>query len=68
MPVMNLTEVRRILRKNGFVYERSNGDHDIYYKDGKHISIPVHKTMHPMMWKRLMKENNLKVGDRNDKN
>lgn len=47
----------KIVQKNGYTYSRHNGDHAIYVKDGKHISIP-HK-LECVIARRLIKENKL---------
>lgn len=53
-------EFVKIVRANGFEYERSKGSHDIYYnKQGRHISIPA--TLVDVIARRLIKENQLKV-------
>lgn len=56
-------ELIRILKNNGYEYDRSNGDHDIYInrETGNSISITAGKTMNKMVVRRLIKENNLKV-------
>lgn len=52
-------EFIKIVERNGFRYERHNGDHAIYYNDkGRHISIP--KKLECVIAHRLIKENNLK--------
>ena len=53
-------EFKRILRDNGFILHRTNGDHQIYYKDGKHISIPARRC-NRMLCQRLIKEYGLNV-------
>lgn len=52
-------EFIRIVRKNGYLYNRHNGDHTIYVKDGKHISIP--RRLKCVIARRLIKENNLDI-------
>lgn len=48
----------RIVKNNGFQYNRYNGDHAIYVNDkGRHISIP--KNLECVIARRLIKENNL---------
>lgn len=42
---------------NDFRYDRHNGDHAIYVKCGRHISIP--KNLESVIARRLIKENNL---------
>ena len=49
----------KIVQKNGYTYSRHNGDHAIYVKDGKHISIP-HKLV-CVIARRLIKENKLNI-------
>lgn len=51
-------EFIRIVEKNGFSYNRHNGDHAIYVNTkGNHISIP--KKLKSVIARRLIKENNL---------
>lgn len=51
-------EFIRIVKRNGFSYNRHNGDHAIYVNElGRHISIP-HK-LECVIARRLIKENNL---------
>lgn len=52
-------EFIKIVKKNGFHFERHSGDHAIYYNnDGRHISIP--RNLKCVIAQRLIKENNLK--------
>jgi predicted RNA binding protein YcfA (HicA-like mRNA interferase family) len=51
-------EFIRIVKNNGFQYNRHNGDHAIYVNDkGRHISIP--HNLECVIARRLIKENNL---------
>lgn len=50
-------EFIRVVKRNGYTYNRHSGDHAIYVKDGRHISIP-HK-LESVIARRLIKENNL---------
>lgn len=53
-------EFIRVVRRNGFFYNRHSGDHAIYVNNrGRHISIP-HK-LESVIARRLIKENNLDV-------
>ena len=53
-------EFIKIVKFNGFWYNRHNGDHAIYVNDkGRHISIP--KNLESVIARRLIKENNLEV-------
>lgn len=53
-------EFIRIVRKNGFLYNRHSGDHAIYVNDnGRHISIP--QKLESVIARRLIKENNLNI-------
>ena len=52
-------EFIRIVQRNGFIYNRHNGDHAIYVKDGRHISIP--RKLESVIARRLIKENKLEV-------
>lgn len=51
-------EFIKIVKFNGFYYDRHSGDHAIFVNDkGKHISIPHH--LNSVIALRLIKENNL---------
>lgn len=50
-------EFIKVVKKNGFRYERHSGSHAIYTRNGRHISIP-HK-LECVIAIRLIKENNL---------
>ena len=51
-------EFIRIVKRNGYKYNRHNGDHAIYVNDrGRHVSIP--KKLECVIARRLIKENNL---------
>lgn len=51
-------EFEKILKKNGFLYDRGKGSHSIFKNgDGRHISVP--KSMNAVIIERLIKENNL---------
>ena len=53
-------EFIKVVRRNGFFYNRHSGDHAIYVNNrGRHISIP-HK-LESVIARRLIKENNLDV-------
>lgn len=53
-------EFIKIVKNNGFQYNRHNGDHAIYVNDkGRHISIP--KNLECVIALRLIKENNLNI-------
>lgn len=53
-------EFVRIVRANGFHYNRHSGDHAIYTNNrGRHISIPV--KLESVIAKRLIKENDLEL-------
>ena len=59
-------EFIRIVKKNGFVLNRYNGDHAIFVNDkGRHISIP--KKLECVIARRLIKENNLNIDIKNKK-
>ena len=47
----------RVLRMNGFIYDRTKGGRHYYIRDGKLIVINI-KT-NRMVWKRICKENDL---------
>ena len=51
-------EFIKIVKLNGYFYNRCNGDHDIFINDnGDHISIQNH--LECVIARRLIKENNL---------
>lgn len=53
-------EFVKIVKMNGFYYDRSNGDHSIFVNDkGRHISIP--QKLECVIARRLIKENNLNI-------
>lgn len=53
-------EFVKIVKANGFQYDRHNGDHAIYLNDnGRHISIPA--KLESVIARRLIKENNLEL-------
>ncbi len=60
---MDYRRCKRILVDNGFSkIVNGRSDHIKFYNSkGKHICIPCKKVVNDMMWKRLVKENNLKV-------
>lgn len=45
--------------ENGYLYSRHSGDHAIYVKDGRHISIP--QKLECVIARRLIRENNLET-------
>lgn len=57
-------EFIRIVKRNGFSYNRHNGDHAIYVNErGRHISIP--QKLECVIARRLIKENNLNINVKN---
>ena len=59
MKQYTIKQFKKILRDNGYSYDRTKGDHEIYIKDNKNpISIPVVR-MKSVVALRLIKENNL---------
>lgn len=53
-------EFEKLLRNNGWIYDHQTGDHRIYYKGTRHISVPLRKK-NPMLFRRLIKENGLEA-------
>lgn len=52
----------RILRKNGWMHESTNGSHAKFKKDGKTIVVVVNSNgTNPIVWRRIVKENNLDI-------
>ena len=60
---MRFRIAKKILIKNGYnKIVTSRSDHIKFYnKNGYHVSIPYHKEFNDLIWKRLVKENNLIV-------
>lgn len=53
-------EFVRIVKRNGFYYNRHNGDHAIYVNErGRHISIP--QKLESVIARRLIRENKLNI-------
>ena len=52
-------ECLAIVKNNGFVYDHSTGGHDIYVRGNEKLSLVANET-NPMVFRRLMKEFNLK--------
>lgn len=52
-------EFIKIMRKNGFEYNRTKGSHQIYCRDGITVPIPIH--LNQMIARRLIKEHCLEV-------
>lgn len=58
---LNPRQFEKLLKDNGYVYDRQSGDHRIYVKRGvNHVSFNIRK-LNPIIVQRLMKENGLKV-------
>ena len=57
--IVTFREASIILKRNGFKPDHKKGDHHHFIKDGKRIVISYN--LNPMIWKRLVKENNLNV-------
>ena len=52
-------EADKILRKNGFNYDKTKGSHIHYKRNG--IRVVITKDLNPCVWQRLCKENKLKL-------
>ena len=48
-----------IVKNNGFVYDHSTGGHDIYVRGSEKLALVANET-NPLIFRRLMKEFNLK--------
>lgn len=60
-------EFIKIVKFNGFHYDRHSGDHAIYINNkGRHISIP--KNLESVIARRLIKENNLIINIKRRRN
>ena len=54
-------DIQRILRKNGFAFQRQTGSHSIYTNEtGKHMTVRF-SNCNKMVWQRMIKEYNLVV-------
>ena len=51
-------EFERIIRNNGFIFDRQRGDHKIYKRKGE--TVVLNKNLNKMVARRLIKEHNLK--------
>lgn len=57
----NDRDIQRILRNNGFVFQRQTGSHNIYTNAvGEHVTVRF-TNCNKMIWQRLIKEYNLIV-------
>lgn len=52
-------EFEKLVIVNGYVFDRSNGSHAIYVKNGDSISFPRGHNVNSCMAKRLIKEHKL---------
>ena len=59
MKVYNSREARRVVRRNGYIYEYSKGDHDYFFKGNTRIVIA--RNLNRMIWERLVKEYQLNL-------
>ena len=58
-------ELGQLLTGKGFILDRITGDHKIYKKDGKTVSVNI-RNLNRMVARRLIKENNLLDDDELD--
>lgn len=58
---MKFRLAKKILINNGYnIIKSAHSNHVKFYNhNGSHISIPYHKDFNDMIWKRLVKENNI---------
>ena len=52
-------DIHRLLLDNGFIFIRNSGDHKIYKRNNKTISVPC-PNCNGLILQRLLKENNIK--------
>ena len=58
---LNPRQFEKLLKANGYEYDRQSGDHRIYTKDGcNHISFNMRK-LNPIVVQRLIREHRLEV-------
>ena len=56
--VYSSREFGKLLRENGYTYDRCKGDHVIYIKESRHICFTA-KDLNRMVARRLIKEYNI---------
>lgn len=57
----NKRDIQRILKNNGYTFERQKGSHCIYKNErNEHLTVTVDRC-NKMVFQRLIKEHNLKV-------
>ena len=56
--IITYKDMCKLLRKNGYVFDRQKGDHTIYTKKGCN-PISINYNLNPIVARRLIKENNL---------
>lgn len=60
MKQWKIKEFLKLLERNGYSYNRHNGDHYIYVnKNGRHISVPQKPV--PVICRRLIREHKLDI-------
>ena len=59
MKVYNSREAKQVVRKNGYEYQYTRGDHDYYFKGKRRIIIA--RSLNRMIWERLVKEYELNL-------
>lgn len=57
---MKYRDLIRLLEKNGFVYVRNGGNHDIYSNGVKTEAVPRHNEINERLAKAIIKRNDLK--------
>ena len=56
--VLNPREARQVLRRNGFIYVKSKGDHDIFERGDERITV-TSTGLNRMVWRRMVKSHSL---------
>ena len=56
MKTYNDREFKNILKKNGYVYLRSKGDHNIYINERTGRKVTINKSLNKMVARRIIKE------------
>ncbi len=57
---MKRTDLIRLMEKNGWIFLRSGGNHDIYQKNGEIEPIPRHKEINELTAKSIIRRRGLK--------
>lgn len=57
---MKRRDLIKLLERNGWKFDRSGGNHDVYVKDDKAEAVPRHTEINENLAKAIIKRRNLK--------